>query len=246
VRPQYWAGYNWLGVFFFHAGRFQEAATMFEQVTALAPDSFRGYQNLGGAYTALGRFDQAVPALEKSVNLRASPPGYSNLGTMYFYLRRFADAARAYEQALKLDARDYVLWGNLGEAYHWSPGEREKSADAYRKALLLAQEQLKVNPRQTSALGQVALDSAMLGDSATAGQYLRRALALAPRDPDLQLKAAVIENHFNRPDQAIAWLSKAFAAGLSPNLVRDHPGFDNLRSNPQYQQIMLKFSGKQP
>ena len=238
VRPQYWAGYNWLGSFLFRQGRFQEASTMFQQVTALAPDSFRGYQNLGGAYTALGRFDQAVPALEKSVHLRPSAAAYSNLGTVYFYLRRFADAARAYEQALKLDDRDYVLWGNLAEAYYWSPGERGKSADAYRRALALAQEQLKVNPRQTSALGQVALDNAMLGDMANAEQYLRRALALAPGDPDLQLKGAVTESRLGHPDRAIAFLEKALAAGISPDVIRNHPSFDNLVKSEPLQRLL--------
>ncbi len=238
VRPQYWAGYNWLGTFFFRQGRFQEASTMFQQVTALAPDSFRGYQNLGGAYTALGRFDLAVPALERSVHLRPAAAAYSNLGTVYFYLRRFADASRAYEQAVKLDARDYVLWGNLAEAYYWSPGERGKSADAYRKALALAEEQLKVNPRQTDALGQVALDNAMLGDLTTAELYLRRALALAPRDPDLQLKGAVIESRLHHPDRAIAFLDKALAAGISPDVVRNNPSFDDLAKTELGQRLL--------
>ncbi len=237
VRPQYWAGHNWLGTFLFRQGRFQEASSMFQQVTALAPDSFRGYQNLGGAYTALGRFDLAVPALERSVQLRPSAAAYSNLGTVYFYLRRFADAARAYERAVKLDDRDYVLWGNLGEAYYWSPGERDKSTDAYRKAVSLGEEQLKVNPRDTSALGQVAMGRAMLGERKVADEYLGRALALAPGDPDLQVKAAIIDSHFGRPDRATAWLSKAVGAGLSADLIRSNPNFDDLKSEDRFQQL---------
>jgi tetratricopeptide (TPR) repeat protein len=94
---------------------------MFQQVTALAPDNLRGYQNLGGAYTALGYFNQALPVLERAVALRPSPTVYSNLGTVYFYLRRFSDAARTYEKAVKLDDQDFVLWGNLAEAYYWTP-----------------------------------------------------------------------------------------------------------------------------
>jgi len=238
VRPQYWAGYNWLGSFFFRQGRFQEAATMFEEVTALAPDSFRGFLNLGGAYTAQGHFDRAVPALERSVHLRPSAAAYSNLGTVYFYLRRFADAARAYEQAVKLDDRDYVLWGNLAEAYYWSAGEREKSAAAYRRALPLAQEQLKVNPRDTSALGQMAMDSAMLGEHKPADEYLRRALALAPGDPDLQLKAAVIESHFGHPDRAIAFLNTALATGISPDVIRNNPSFDHLAKTESWHRLL--------
>ena len=242
VRPQYWAGYNWLGAFLFRQGRFQEAATMFQQVTALAPDSFRGYMNLGGAYTALGRFEQALPALQRSVALRPSAAAYSNLGTVYFYLRRFAEAARAYEQAVKVDDRDYALWGNLAESYYWSVGERGKAATAYRRALLLAEEQLKVNPRQASALGQVALDNAMLGNAAAAERALQRALALAPADPDLQLKGAVIESSLAHPDRAIAFLGKALAAGVSPNVVRNDPSFDELLKTEPLQRLLREAS----
>jgi eukaryotic-like serine/threonine-protein kinase len=166
--------------------------------------------------------------LERSVALRPSAAAYSNLGTVYFYLRRFAGAARAYEQAVKVDDRDYALWGNLAESYYWSAGEREKAAAAYRRALLLAEEQLKVNPREASALGQVALDNAMLGNAAAAEQSLQRALALAPADPDLQLKGAVIESKLAHPDRAIAFLDKALSAGASPNVVRNNPSFDEL------------------
>ncbi len=238
VRPQYWAGYNWLGMFLFRQGRFDEAARMFQQVTALAPDNLRGYQNLGGAYTALGRFGEAIPELERSVALRPSASGYSNLGTVYFYLRRFSDAARIYEKAVKVDNRECVLWGNLAEAYYWTPGERDKSTDAYRKAVWLGEEQLKVNPRDTSALGQVAVASAMLGEREAAEQYLNRALALAPSDPDLQLKAAVIDTRLGHRDRAIDWLGRALATGLSPELIRTNPIFDELARSPRLQKLL--------
>lgn len=238
ARPQYWAGYNWLGIFLFRQGRFGEAATMFEQVTALAPDNLRGYQNLGGAYTALGFFNQAIPVLERGVALRASPTAYSNLATVYFYLRRFSEAARTYEKAVKLDERDFLLWGNLAEAYYWNPGERDKSTDAYHRAVALAQAQLKVNPRDTSALGQVAVANAMLGERGAAAEYLRRALALGSSDPDLQLKAAIIEIRLGNQDRAIDCLGRALATGLSPELIRTNPIFDELAKSQRLQKVL--------
>lgn len=238
VRPQYWAGYNWLGAFLFRHGRFPEAVEMFQQVTALAPDSFRGYMNLGGAYTALGRFDEALPALERSVALRPSAAAYSNLGIVYFYLRRFGEAARAQEQALKIDDHDYLMWGNLAETYYWGGGGREKAAAAYRRALALAEERLKVNPREAAALGQVALCNAMLGNTPAAEQWLQRALALAPADPDLQLKGAMIESKFGHPDRATVFLEKALATGASPGVVRNTPNFDELVKSEPLQKLL--------
>jgi tetratricopeptide (TPR) repeat protein/predicted Ser/Thr protein kinase len=238
VRPQYWAGYNWLGTFLFRQGRFAEAASAFQQVTALAPDNVRGYQNLGGAYTALGQFNQAIPLLEHAVALRPSPTGYSNLATVYFYLRRFSDAARTYEKAVKLDNRDFVLWGNLAEAYYWSPGERDRSINAYHQAVSLGEAQLKVNPRDSSALGQIAVANAMLGDRGAAAEYLGRALALASSDPDLQLKAAIVETRLGHSDRAVDCLARALASGISPELIRTNPVFDELAKSQRLQKLL--------
>ena len=43
-----------------------------ELVIALAPDNFRGYSNLGGIYVAMGQYQDAISALEKSVSIRPS------------------------------------------------------------------------------------------------------------------------------------------------------------------------------
>ena len=45
LRPRYWASYNWLGVFYYQRAQYREAAEMFEQVVALAPDNVRGLYN---------------------------------------------------------------------------------------------------------------------------------------------------------------------------------------------------------
>jgi serine/threonine-protein kinase len=50
ARPEYWAGYSWLGAFFYRGARYDEASLMFAQVIKLAPDNARGYSNLCGAY----------------------------------------------------------------------------------------------------------------------------------------------------------------------------------------------------
>ncbi len=240
LRPQYWAGYNWLGSFYYRQARYAEAVDMFRQVVALAPDSFRGYSNLGGTYAAMGRYADAIPNLEKSVAIRPSAWGYANLATTYFYLRRFADEARACEQAVKLDERDYDLWGDLADAYYWAPGKRSLAEGAYRKAIELATEKLRVNSRDATLLGNLANYHAMLGEEGPALARLKQALALAPGDPDLLFKVALAYNQLGKLDEALGWLKKAGAAGLSATLVRDDPRFDNLHAQPRFQKLISK------
>jgi len=238
LRPHYWASYNWLGVFFYRQARYREAAEMFTQVVALAPDSFRGYSNLGATYVELARYDEAITALERSIGIRPSAYGYTNLGNAYFFLRRYEEADGAYEQAVKLKERDSLVWCNLGDGYYWTPGKRSQSVAAYRQAIAIAGEQLRVNSNDPTAYGILALCHAMLNEKKPALDALHRGLQLSPEDPFLLFQAGLVYNQLDQPDEAISWLKKAVAAGYSPSRIRDLPNFEPLRTKPQFQELL--------
>lgn len=238
LRPDYWANYNWLGAFYSRQSRLDDAGRMFRRVVELAPDSFMGYSNLGGVYLRQGRYQEAEAMLQRSASIRPTAIAYSNLTNAYYYLRRFADEARTLERALRLDDSDYEIWGNLGVAYYWAPGERPKSVQAFEKAIVMAQERLRVNPRDAGIFEDIADYNAMLGNKIAALDYLHRAFSLTPTDPSLFLDAASIYNQFGDTGQALLWLQKALAAGVSPAMVRDTVDFDSLRNDQRYQQLM--------
>jgi eukaryotic-like serine/threonine-protein kinase len=238
LRPHYWSGYNWLGVLYYRQARFREAAEMFNQVVALAPDSFRGYSNLGATYVEQARYGDAIMVLERSIAIRPSDYGYTNLGNAYFFLRRYEEADRAYEQAIKLTARDSLLWWNLGDGYYWTPEKRSQSANAYRQAIAIAQEDLRVNPKDSSSYGILAICNAMLGEKKPALDALRRGLQLSPTEPSLLFQAALVHNQFGQSEQAIDWLKKARTAGYSQVRIRDYPNFDPLWANPRSQELL--------
>jgi tetratricopeptide (TPR) repeat protein/predicted Ser/Thr protein kinase len=238
LRPHYWSGYNWLGVLYYRQARFREAAEMFNQVVALAPDSFRGYSNLGATYVEQARYGDAITVLERSIAIRPSDYGYTNLGNAYFFLRRYEEADRAYEQAIKLTARDSLLWWNLGDGYYWTPKKRSQSAGAYRQAIAIAQEDLRVNPNDSSSYGILAICHAMLAEKKAALDALRRGLHLTPADPSLLFQAALVHNQFGQSNEAIDCLKKARTAGYSQVRIRDYPNFDSLWANPRSQEIL--------
>ncbi len=238
LRPQYWAGYSWLGAFYFHQARYADAAAMFQRVVDLAPDGFRGYYNLGAMYDLEGRYSDAIAVLRQSLAVRPTAGAYTNLGNAYFYLQRFPQAVTAFEEATRLDERQYLQWANHGDAYFWAPGKRTEAAPAYRKAISLGEEQLRINPRDTDVRGTLAVCHAMLGEKRQALEQLRAALRDSPSDPHLRFEAALVYIHLGDVRRTIEWLDKALVAGFSAATVHDDPDFDVIHSDPRFQRIL--------
>jgi serine/threonine protein kinase/tetratricopeptide (TPR) repeat protein len=234
VRPGYWATYNWLGLFHMDHAHYGDAASMFSQVITLAPDSFTGYSNLGAVRVLQGKYDEAVPLLERSLTIRPTADAYSNLGTAYFQMRRYAESAASFERAVKLDQRNYVLWGNLGDAYYWTPGKRPEAAGAYGNAIALGTEGLGRNPRNAQLLSSLAMYYAMRGEKKPALDNLDASLRLQPKRPDLLFNAGLTFQQLGDTKRALDALEKAVSLGISPEMLRDTPNFDGLRANPRF------------
>jgi serine/threonine protein kinase/tetratricopeptide (TPR) repeat protein len=239
LRPQYWAGYNWLGAFYYRQARYAEAVQMFQQVVALAPQNFQGYYNLGAMYSLQGKYSDSIQVLKRSLEIRPTLEAYSNLGTALFALRRFSEAAEMYQQALKLDDyRDSLTWGNLGDALYWAPGHRQEAAAAYRKAISLATSKAQINPRDATLVAFRATYQAMIGNRAEALSDVHRALQLAPKDADVNFRAALVYNQLGDTEACLSSLEKAVASGYTPATLRDTPDFDHLRDNPRLRALL--------
>ncbi len=239
VRPEYWAGYGWLGSFYSHQAKYAEAVREFSHATALAPDDPHGYRMLGGVYIFMGDYAKAIEVLQHAIALFPTPEAYSNLGIAYFNLRRFDDSVTALEQACTANTKDYDLCGNLARAYYWSPSRRNQARNMYERAIRMAGENLRVNPRDGDTLASMANYYAMLSDRPQALKHLQEALNLNSDIPEYLAIAAVVHNQFGEKDEALGWLEKARARGYSPAEIRASPELDNLRDEPRFQQLIL-------
>jgi serine/threonine protein kinase/tetratricopeptide (TPR) repeat protein len=238
MRPGYWATYNWLGVYYQRHARYEDAAAMYTQVVSLVPDSFVGYSNLGSVRIAQGKYSEAIPLLEKSLSIRPNGDARSNLATAYFQMRRYAESAANFEQATKLDQKNYLLWGNLGDAYYWAPGRRSEAAAAYGTAIALGKEKLRLNAHDAQLLSSLAMYYAMRGERRDALENLDASLRLQPKSPDLLFNAGIAYQQLGDTKLALDALEKAVSLGISPQLLRDTPNFDALRDNSRFEGLL--------
>jgi tetratricopeptide (TPR) repeat protein len=237
LRPNYWGVYSWLGKFYYDQARYPEAITQFKKVIELAPSNYRGYSNLGAMYVAQGKYLEALASLNKSIEIRPNLEAFNNLGNAYFELRRFSDAANAFQRGLNLDDSDWLLWGNLGDSLFWSGVQRSKAIAAYENAIARAEKKLEVNPKDTIVLAFLADYNAMSRHRNKAVGEIEQALALAPADGEVRLRAAIVYNQFGDTDRCLASLEKAVAAGYSAQVIRDTPDFDHLHNNPRFRAL---------
>jgi len=238
LRPNYWGVYSAFGWFYYNQARYADAAGMFKKSIQLAPLNHSGYYNLGAMYLLLGQYQKAVDALKQSIALRPTADAHGNLGTVYFYMRRYSDSAESLQQALKIDPKDWLNWGNLGDTLFQIPARRTEARSAYQKAIELAKARLEVNPRDASTLAFTADYYAMLDQEGQAREQLARALETAPMDADVLFRAAILYNHFGDTEKTLDFLGKSVSAGYSRTVIRDTPDFDRLKDDRRFRALI--------
>ncbi|MGE5717253.1 MAG: tetratricopeptide repeat protein, partial [Acidobacteriota bacterium] len=234
LQPGNWSAYNNLGRLYMLQARYEKAAEAFSRVTEVSPDNSRAFFNLGAAFFYLQRPDDARAAFERSIRLVPSGFAYSNLGTLEFSVGKYAAAAKAFEEAVKQSPSDYQLWFNLGDAYRWSPHQRERAVPAYERAIELGLQALKVNPRDAATHAMLARCFAKLGKPVEARREIERAIELEPKSPEILYKAAVTAAVAGRKHEALDWIARAVHAGYPTALIMLEPEFASLRGETDF------------
>jgi TolB-like protein/Tfp pilus assembly protein PilF len=234
----YWASFNAMGNFLFDQGRFLEAAEFYKMFVGRADDDSRALSNLGAAYYLAGDFSEAAKAWEKSLAIKPTRSAYSNTGSMYFYLGQYEKAADRYAQAVNLSPNDYVLWGNLADAYYFSADMQQVADVAYRRAIEFAEGRLSVNSSDIDALSGAAYFYSRIGEKEKSVTRNDEALAAAPDNMYVHYNSALIHAHFGNQQDAIAALEKAVSLEYQRDLLLTDPGFNSLQENPGFQRLV--------
>ncbi|CAN5764951.1 hypothetical protein BH18ACI5_BH18ACI5_22360 [soil metagenome] len=221
------------GVLLMTAGKRPDAVAPLERAAKLAPDSPLVLRNLGAAYYAVQRLDQATDSFQRALAIKPDPAVYSNLGTLFFYRGLYDQAVVAFEQGVKLRPNDFRTWGNLADAYRLIPGRKDKASDAYARALQLLDQQRQGAPDNLDlATRRVSMLAKRqdCGDALTASN----ALAIERGTATEQYRVAVTREVCGQRDQDLALLKKAIDVGYPVEQVNQDPELEHLRSDLRF------------
>ncbi len=183
-----------IGIILLNQKDYAAAASAYQKAIALNPDNAEAYHNLGVCYAHQEKTDNALSALEKSVQTAQAaknrpqllflPETHYLIGELYAQQKNFDAAAPAY------------LASGLPKAYNALAQLNAKIASTFEKqsmrveklktAASYAQTAIRLNPNIASYHNTLALIAYRKGDYDTAETSIRKAIKLDPKNRNYQ------------------------------------------------------------
>ena len=140
-----------------------------------------------------------------------------------------AEAVASLERAARETPNDYLIQGNLGDAYR-ARGDTAKADAAYARSIALARAQLDLNPNDLRPRCFVATGLAKTGHIAEAQRGDGAGDRARPgRCPTSMSDAAIVAALAGRDAEALAWLRKAVAPATAATSSQRQPEFARFR-----------------
>lgn len=193
----------------FDQADFVTAIEDFQKVIELEPTNARAYNNLGLAYAALGRDEEAINAYNSAIEYdRDYLRAYKNRLVLLEKHKRLPELVSTYERLAELEPLQ-------ADSYHYLRGVALRSLNDNQAARQAFDQALAADPEQNDALYERGLLNFAEGLLAEAIWDFDQALALSPRAANVYYARGLALQSLERHDQAIADFSQALI--LQPN-----------------------------
>src|SRR4051812_33356532 len=205
-----------LGVLALQAGQPQAALELIGRSAQIAP-TFAAFNNLGEAFRALGRMNEAIASYRKSIELNPNhPDAWGNLSLAAGQVGRIDEMVSALERLAQLLPDRGDVHDRLGAAYY-KQGDPYKAAAAHRRAIALS-------PNSAPAYANLGLALAKTKAFEEAIASCRRAVELAPDAAEAHGMLAVVLDQAGRIEESLAAFERAAAINPKVSDYYGHPG----------------------
>lgn len=194
-------------------GDHHAAERLCRDAIAALPDYAPAWMNLGLTLQLQGRAAEALPALQRAVELDpASAPAHYNLGRLYHARGRAADAVAALARAVEAAPAFVDARIALADA-HEAGGDRDAAARCLRAAL-------EVDPAHAGALQNYSLLLNRGGDADEVLRAFRHALERAPQSLDAALGAVLAQSEIGEVEEGLELARRTLEAHPSSERAR--------------------------
>ncbi len=210
------------GALLMQLGRPEEAVAPLELAAAMIEghvgwierDTKRIVQvNLGWAYAAVGRNDDALRVLREAAS-DDDVSALNNLGSVLGRVGKWDEAQQVLERAHRRDPDDPNVQSNLGWVYA-NQGRLADAAGLLERAIL-------EQPNEASAHGNLGWVRLRAGDNAGAARALEMALTLQPENPWIVNMMGVASARLGEWPRAVAYFERAVALVPNSELAREN------------------------
>jgi protein O-GlcNAc transferase len=213
VEPRHFDALHLLGLVAYQVGRHDAAVELIAQAIGMRGDRAIFHSNLGEAYRALGKLNEAENCFRQALRLDENlPDAHNNLGNVLRARGQSAEAMAAFEEAIRLRPAYAEAHNNLGTVLQ-AQGDLAGAMANYRQAIAL-------NPRYAEAYNNLGTAWRTQGDLTAARECYEQALQQAPRHRDAHLNLGTVYQAQKQLGPAMACYREALR--LDPGFALAH------------------------
>ena len=206
-----------------------------ELLRSIELDPTSSHREYGNYLTAMGRLDEAISEGEKAQ--RYAPldlASYGDLSSLYLYAGRYDQAIETARRAIELDETYWYAHAALGLAYERKGQFPEAIAEMEK-----AHSSDINNAWVTGYLGYVY---AKAGKTTEARKIVDQLKELSKQRWVSPFNIAIVYAGLKDNDQAFEWINKSIEARALLALAKVEIGFDNLRGDPRYKELLKRLN----
>jgi tetratricopeptide (TPR) repeat protein len=217
-------------VFLYDDWNFAGAETEFKRALELNPSYAEGHHEYSHLLLLLGRIDESRVQTKKF--LEVDPVSEAPIGHLAYHLFY----ARQYDEAIQQCLKDLELYPDSPQRYTLADAYYHKGM--HREA---AEEHLKFWTQRGSPPDEIEAMRKAFAQSGMKGFYQKWIELIKPQKEQDYVDLGELYARLGEKDKAFEWLEKAYAQHADGLVrLREELGFDNLRSDPRYADMLRR------
>jgi tetratricopeptide (TPR) repeat protein len=219
---------------FTYDGDWPAAGKHFEQALALNPAYTRAHTFYPFYLSSIGRSEEAVEVAQRALDLDPASPAVSHSLAVQLYLaRKFDQAIAQARNTLEMDAKFFISYAVLGEAY--------VSHGMYREARSALEKYCALSRSSAASLALLGYEHARSGKRQESLQMIDKLKAISKQRFVPALFVALVYAGLEDNDRAFTWLEDACRERFYRLAYLKVEGlWDPIRSDPRFAEVLRR------